>query len=94
MIAAALQTYSATMSGALAARKALILQAWSDTNNTRRQQLLKSIWRDFAMTWRDNGQAMQQSIKSAWDQYRTDRSFCGLAGFDFETGGVSADSQL
>ena len=93
-IMGALNTFYTRMQKTLEARRALVKAAWEVTDGPKRRLVLKSIWKKFGFTWKTETEAMRTAMRKAWQDYRTDRSDCKVAGYDEETGGLGMDSQF
>lgn len=92
-IKTSLREFSDAMNGLLDERSQQIDKLWSMTDTKKRDNGLKSVWRSFGSAWRMLGIGMREDRRSAWDQYRKDKSDCGVPE-DPEKGGLGADSQF
>jgi len=90
---ASLDAFGETVKPMLELRSKRLDAAWAYTDDKKRQDALKAVWRNFGTVWRKAGNAMRSAKRDAWEQYRDDRSDCGMYQ-DEEGGGLGLDSQF
>jgi hypothetical protein len=89
-----LDTFYNDMSTLLGKRKTQVLKFWALDDAKKRDDGLRSLWRNFGQAWRKSNLYMRDQQRLAWEAYRNAKSDCGLSGNDPEKGGLGADSQF
>jgi len=92
-IMASLDSFHADLSRMLELRQSLIVKNWGEKDVKKRDTGLKTVWKSFGQAWRTSGLYMRAERRKAWEQYRTDKTACGMGIEDPESGGLSIDSQ-
>lgn len=93
MVQKSLDDFYEDMNTLLEQRRTIILKSWELTDAKKRSGYLNTTWKSFGSAWRTAGIAMREERRDAWEQYRIDRSECGVTGVDEEQAGLNMDAQ-
>lgn len=93
LIQKSLDEFYEDMNSLLEQRRTIVLKSWEVSDAKKRAGYLRTTWKSFGSAWKTAGTAMREARRSAWEQYREDRSDCGVSGVDEEQGGFNMDLQ-
>lgn len=92
-IRTSLREFTENMDGLLVERSGQLEKYWGLSDTKKRDSGLRAVWRSFGSAWRVLGLGMREDRRTAWEEFRKDKSDCGIPE-DPEKGGLGADSQF
>ena len=90
----AVDVYASAAKTALQTRRDTLKAAWTITVRKDRRAALKAAWNTFSKSAKDIRKQLNESRKTVWNQFNTDKKNCSINHFDEPQGGQGVDAQL
>ena len=89
-----LDVYYPAAKTALQTRQAALKNAWTQTDQKIRKDVIKTIWKSYKNSAKSARTAMKGAQKVAWKKFEADRKACSPKAAGDDNGSLGIDSQL